>query len=97
METEKLIPGDVHPGEFILNELNGRKMSQQELAEGLRINKSIVSQIINGKRKVNVSIAIKLERILAIKAEYWMSLQIKYDIKHFQKRKRNKKTGVKHI
>ncbi|MBC7383864.1 MAG: HigA family addiction module antidote protein [Bacteroidia bacterium] len=85
-KTEKkianlMIPGDLfHPGEHLKEEIAARDMSQQELADKLHVSKSEISLIINGRRNITPIIAVKLEKSLGINAEFWMNIQIKYDI-----------------
>lgn len=79
--ANEMIPGDIfHPGEFIKDELEARDLSQQELADKMKVSKSEISLLIHGHRNINVKIAILLEKVLGIDAEFWMNLQIKYDI-----------------
>lgn len=81
-----LIPGDVfHPGEYIKDELDARDMSQSDLALELGISKTTISSIIHGRRNITPTIAVKLEEVLGISAEFWMNLQIKYDIDKIKK------------
>lgn len=76
-----LMPGDIfHPGEFIKDELEAREWSQQELADKMKVSKSEISLVIHGHRDINVKLAILLEKAMGIDAEFWMNLQVKYDI-----------------
>ncbi|MBX7204124.1 MAG: HigA family addiction module antidote protein [Bacteroidia bacterium] len=85
--ANEMIAGDVFlPGEYIVDEMEARGMKQVQLAEKLGLSKSEVNLIIHGKRGITVPIAIKLERIFDIDAEYWMSLQIKYEIEILKKK-----------
>lgn len=38
------------------------------------------SNLLKGKRDVSASIAIRLERELKIQAEFWLGLQMDYDL-----------------
>ena len=38
------------------------------------------SQMLHGKRHVTAAIALKLEKLLGIPAEYWMRVQVYYDL-----------------
>ncbi|MBX9853508.1 MAG: HigA family addiction module antidote protein [Cytophagaceae bacterium] len=69
-----------HPGEFIKDELEAREMKQQELTEKMGIAKNVLSEIIHGKRNLTPTLALKLESALGISAEFWMKLQVNYDI-----------------
>ena len=83
--ASEMIAGDVFvPGGYILEELQARGIKQVELANELELSKSEMSLIIHGKRSITVPIAIKLEKFLNIDAEFWMNLQIKYDIENLK-------------
>lgn len=88
--TNTVIPGDIfHPGTFIKDELEARNMSQQNLANNLGISKSEVSLLVNGHRNITAQIAVLLEKALKIEAEFWMNLQMKYDIELARKKIQN--------
>lgn len=69
-----------HPGEFIKDELEARDMKQKDLAEKMNIAKNVLSEIIHGKRNLTADLSLKLEAALGINAEFWMNLQVGYDI-----------------
>ena len=81
------IPGDIfHPGEYIKDELDARTMSQHDLCEKTKLSKSEISLLLNGHRNITPNIAVLLENVLGIDAEFWMNLQIKYDIDLIKKK-----------
>jgi addiction module HigA family antidote len=89
-KANDMIPGDIfHPGEYIKEELDARGWHQQELADKIKVSKSEISLVIHGHRSINAKLAVLLETALGIDAEFWMNLQVKYDIdlikKKFQK------------
>ena len=69
-----------HPGEMIKDELRERGMTQKQLAEQTGIKPSVLSETINGKRSVSLSVALALEKTLDIPADVWMNLQTQYDL-----------------
>lgn len=69
-----------HPGELIKDELKERNMTQKELSELTGIKPSVLSETINGKRSVSLSVAVALEKALGIPAEVWMNLQTQFDL-----------------
>ena len=82
-----MIPGDIfHPGEIIQDELEAREMSQQDLADKVKMSKSEISLLLHGYRNITPSIAVLLEKALGIDAEIWMNLQVKYDIDRVRKK-----------
>ena len=85
--SKEIIPGDVfHPGEYIKDELDARGLHQQELADKMKVSKSEISLVIHGHRDINAKMAVLLEIALGIDAEFWMNLQIKYDISLVKKK-----------
>ena len=57
-----------------------RNMTQKQLAELTGIKASVLSETINGKRNVSLSVAMALEKALEIPADIWMNLQTQYDL-----------------
>ena len=64
----------------IKDELKERRMTQKQLAEQTGIKPSVLSETINGKRSVSLSVAVALEKALGIPADVWMNLQTQYDL-----------------
>lgn len=84
-----MIPGDIfHPGEHLKDEIDARGMSQQELADKTGLSKSAISSIMHGRRNITAIIALKLETALKVSAEFWMNLQIKFDIDKLKRKNR---------
>lgn len=69
-----------HPGEMIKDELKERGMTQKELSAQTGIKASVLSETINGKRSVSLSVAVALEKALGISADIWMNMQTQYDL-----------------
>jgi len=84
-----IIPGDIfHPGEHIKDEIEARRLNQQYLAGKTGMSKSEISLLIHGHRNITPDIAVMLEKALGIDAEFWMNLQVKYDIDLIRKKAR---------
>ena len=79
-----------HPGEMIKDELKERNMTQKQLSELTGIKPSVLSETINGKRSVSLSVAMALEKALGISAEIWLNLQTQFDIDSANIEERNK-------
>ena len=69
----------IHPGEMIKDELEYRGITQRALAEELGVSPSVVNEILNGKRAVNIEFAMLLEAALGIEADLWIRLQPEYN------------------
>ena len=78
--TDNIFPGIlIHPGEYIRDEISARGVTQRQLAEKIGIQPSILNEIINGKRSVNIEFAMLLEAALGIEADIWIRLQNLYN------------------
>ena len=70
-----------HPGEVLLHEfLEPMGMTQLELAEKMEVPIQRVNTLINGKRDMTAETAILLSRELKTSPEFWMNLQVSYDL-----------------
>jgi addiction module HigA family antidote len=70
-----------HPGEMLLEEfLKPMALSQRNLAEGIHVPYQRVNEIINKKRGMTPSTALRLARFLGMSAGFWMDLQLRWDL-----------------
>lgn len=69
-----------HPGEFLLEEIEERKLVKKDVALQLGILPHHLSEIFSGKRNISAKLAVRLQRVFGISAEYWLSLQTAYDL-----------------
>ena len=71
----------VHPGEYLVEELAAREISQRELARLMGRPLKTVSAIARGVKSITAQTALDLERVLdGIPAEFWLDLQGRYDL-----------------
>lgn len=73
-------PIAIHPGELLLEEIEERELKKTDFAGHLGILPGNLSELFKGKRHINARLAVKLEKVLGISAEYWMGLQSAYDL-----------------
>lgn len=79
-----------HPGVLIKDELDLTPgLNQKILAKELGVQASFLNEIIKGKRPVTADIAILLEKILGISANYWMKFQSQYEIDKARVKQKN--------
>ena len=69
-----------HVGEVIKDELAARNMKQSELSELTGIQKSILNDVIKGKRALTPEMALLLESALGISATFLMNIQTQYEL-----------------
>jgi antitoxin HigA-1 len=70
----------LHPGDILLDELEARKFKKAQFAEQLGMKPGHFSELLHGKRHVSAATALKLEKLLNIPAEYWLRVQVYYDL-----------------
>ncbi|MCB8988517.1 MAG: HigA family addiction module antidote protein [Ardenticatenaceae bacterium] len=79
MGEQKLKP--VHPGEVLLEEfLKPMDLSQNRLAVDIRVPPRRINEIVQGKRRITADTALRLARYFNMSAEFWLGLQMDYDL-----------------
>ena len=77
----KLIPPP-HPGETIREDiLEPLGMSVNQLAKALGITAARLNDIVRGRRGITADTALRLARYLGTSAEFWLGLQLEYDLR----------------
>ena len=79
MKLRKKLP-PIHPGSLLRDELDEIGVSLNELARAIRVPMNRISAIVNGKRAITVDTAMRLARYFGTSPQYWMNLQIAYDL-----------------
>lgn len=69
-----------HPGEFLQEEIEERKLKKSDFAQTIGLLPGHLSELFKGKRNINARLAVKLEKVLGVSAEYWLGLQSAYDL-----------------
>lgn len=81
----------VHPGDQLAEYLEARGLTQAAFARLAGMTPKLVSTIIKGSNPVTAATALKLERVLGLKAIVWLNLQAQYDL--FQARIQERQFG----
>ena len=76
----------IHPGEHLRIDLEELNMSQAALARALGVPKNRISQIVNGDRGITADTALRLARWMGTTPEYWLNLQMMYDLRVAEQR-----------
>lgn len=80
-DNREIIIDDVlHPGDVLEMELSARGVKKIFAAQQLGISPSNLSDLLKHKRHVSALLAIKLETFLGISADYWLRVQVGYDL-----------------
>ena len=83
--AKKLPP--ITPGDVLLEEfLKPNGISQNQLAKDIKVPPNRVSQIIHGKREITADTALRLGKYFGIEPEFWLNLQVRYNMKVAKKK-----------
>jgi antitoxin HigA-1 len=70
-----------HPGEMLVEEfLNPMQITQRELADAIHVPYLRVNELVNQKRGVTPSTALRLGKFFGVSADFWLNLQIRWDL-----------------
>lgn len=75
-----------HPGEMLLEEfLNPMNITQRDLADAILVPYQRVNDIVNGRRGITPSTALRLAKYFGTSADFWMNIQLRWDLYFAQK------------
>lgn len=70
-----------HPGAMLAEEfLAPMNISQRELADAIHVPYQRVNELINGKRGITPSTALRLARFFGMSPDFWLNLQTRWDL-----------------
>ncbi len=74
-----------HPGEMLLEEfLLPAGLTQRELADAIHVPYQRINEIVNKKRGVTPSTALRLAKFFGMSPSFWLNLQLRWDLYHAQ-------------
>ena len=72
-----------HPGEMLIEEfLRPLGLTQQELADGIRVPYQRVNELVNQRRGITPSTALRLAKFFGMTPDFWLNLQLRWDLYH---------------
>lgn len=78
--AEKLYP-PIHPGEVLMEDfIEGFGITQNKLAVSIGVPPRRINENVHGKRAITADTALRLGRYFGIEAQFWLSLQTRYDL-----------------
>jgi len=84
-----------HPGEMLLEDfLEPLGITQRELADAIHVPYQRINELVNGRRGVTPSTALRLGQYFGMSPGYWMNLQLRWDLYHA---KREEATELRRI
>lgn len=86
MKTELSIIKGIHPGLILDRELKKRHLRKGPFAISLQEFPQTLVSITKGKRRMNINLALKIEKELGLEEGYFMMLQVYHDIEDAKKK-----------
>lgn len=76
-----------HPGEMLHEEyLLPMGLTQRKLADAIHVPYQRINELVNGKRGVTPSTALRLAKYFGTTPGYWLNLQLRWDLYRAQKK-----------
>ncbi len=63
-------------------------LTQKELADSIQVPYQRINEIVSGKRGVTPSTALRLAKYFGMSADFWLNVQIKFDLYLVQKKEK---------
>ncbi len=86
MKTILDIIKGVHPGKFVERELFKHNYNKRQFAISIGAHPQTLGAIINGTRRMNVDLSLKIEEKLQLEEGFLMALQSYFDVKQAKKK-----------
>lgn len=75
-----------HPGEMLLEEfLKPMGLSQRDLADAIGVPYQRINEIVNGRRGITPSTAVRLAHFFDMSSGFWLNLQVRWDLYHTER------------
>jgi antitoxin HigA-1 len=70
-----------HPGEMLSEEfLKPMSLTQRQLADAIHVPYQRINEIVNGRRGVTPSTALRLSKFFGVSPDFWLNLQLRWDL-----------------
>jgi len=80
-----------HPGHFLETRfLKPIGLNQAEFAQRLGVSRRRVNELLRGRRGITLDTAVRLARFFGNDAEFWMRLQLTWDLHAARQKLRNR-------
>jgi len=69
------------------------RLTQQELAKAIHVPYRSINELVNQRRKLTLSVALRLAKYFGVSTDFWMNLQLRRDL-YFAVKSENKNLKV---
>jgi addiction module HigA family antidote len=75
-----------HPGEMLVKEfLEPMHITQRQVADAIHVPYRRINELVNQKRGITPSTALRLARFFDVSPGYWLNLQARWDLYRAEK------------
>ncbi|OCC15988.1 HigA protein (antitoxin to HigB) [Dissulfuribacter thermophilus] len=86
----------IHPGEMLLEEfLKPMGITQRQLSDAIKVPYQRINEIVNGKRGITPSTALRLAKYFGTSEDFWLNLQLRWDLYKAIKKEKDILKGIK--
>ena len=72
-----------HAGKMLLEEfLTPAGLTQRDIADGIGVPYQRVNELVNGRRGITPSTALRLGKFLGTTPDFWLNIQQRWDLYH---------------
>lgn len=84
-----------HPGEMLRDEfLVPMNISQRDLATAIHVPYQLINELVNQKRGITPSTALRLAKFFGVSADFWLNLQMRWDLFNAQVAEKNELDAI---
>jgi addiction module HigA family antidote len=69
-------------------------LTQRELADAVQVPYQRINELVNGRRGMTPSTALRLAKFFGMSAAFWMNLQLRCDLYHAQQTERQQLAAI---
>lgn len=87
-----------HPGEMLVEEfLRPMQITQRELADAIHVPYQRINELVNQKRGITPSTALRLSRFFGVSAGFWLNLQARWDLYKTQQAEQDDLSDIQEV
>ena len=84
-----------HPGEMLLEQfLRPMDVTQRQLADAIHVPYQRINELVNGRRGITPSTALRLGKFLGMTPGFWLNLQPRWDLYRTQRAEEADLAGI---
>ena len=69
-------------------------LTQRDVAKAIRVPYQRINELVHGRRGITPSTALHLAKYFGMSADFWMNLQLRWDLYHAQQSEAQELAGI---